>query len=90
MVLIEGGEFKCDLHDFRTASIEDWNDHCYGNPEHTESGSTNCSSCKVVVIFEGLPYHRIDPISGSKNISLKCEECESKTMGVVRRTVIAE
>jgi len=88
MSMLEGGGFRCDAHEFRTNEIEEWNTHCYGNPEHTESGSTACTDCGIKVEFTGLPYHKIDPITGSKNISLKCEECESKTMGTVKRTVV--
>lgn len=90
MVLIEGGGFRCDLHDFTTKDVEEWNEHCYGNPEHTESGTTICVDCGTPLAFSGLPFHKINPVSGSKDISLKCEECEARTVGMVKRTVIPQ
>lgn len=85
MALIEGGEFICYIHDFKTPSIDEWNNHCFGNPEHTEQGGTACIICGADVIFTDLPFHKLGP-DGSKNISLKCEECEAKTAGKVKRS----
>lgn len=86
MSIIEGAPWTCDKHDFKTSVLEEWNDHCYGNPEHLEFGSTPCTSCKTIVEFEGLPFAKLGP-DGTKNISLKCEDCESKEMGSVKRSI---
>ena len=84
MSFTEGGEFHCYIHDYKADTLDKWNDHCFGNPEHTESGQTACIACGVIVEFSDLPYHKIDP-TGSKNISLRCEACESKMTGKVKR-----
>jgi len=90
MAFIEGGSFVCTVHDFTTTSITEWNDHCFGNDAHTESGSTVCIRCGEKIEFENLPFHKLDA-TGSKNISLKCEECEEQSVGkVTRKKVISE
>ena len=88
MAFVEGGAFKCSAHDFETESVKEWNEHCIGDPMHTEMGETLCSICGDKVIFEGLPYHPINEATGSKNISLRCDACESKTVGTVKRTTV--
>lgn len=87
MSLLEGVAFHCYVHDYETLSVEEWNNHCYGNDEHTEQGTTACTVCGVAVEFEGLPFHKLKP-DGSKGISLKCDSCETKTMGKVKRSTI--
>ena len=82
-----GGQFICRKHDFSTTSIDDWNDHCDGNADHVESGSTVCISCGARIQFTDLPYQRIKP-DGSKGIALKCEDCETSTVGSVKTTKI--
>ena len=84
MAMIEGGQFICYLHNFKTASVKDWNDHGL-TKGHTESGTTRCILCNDIVEFTDLPFHPIRQ-DGSKGISLKCEECDSKTVGSVKRT----
>ena len=90
MAFVEGGAFKCSAHDFETESVAEWNEHCKGNPAHTESGETLCMNCKTKILFEDLPYHPIDLNTGSKNISLRCDECESKIVGNSKRTSIKQ
>lgn len=86
MSIIEGGAtFRCGVHAYETTSIDDWNDHCHNNPEHTEEGWTKCVSCGTDIQFSGLPFHKLGP-DGSKNIALRCEECETQMMGNVKRT----
>lgn len=89
MAFVEGTAFHCNIHDYETSSIDDWNEHCFGNPEHTEQGTTKCISCGVILDFTDLPFHKLAP-DGSKNISLKCEDCESKSMGQVKRSVVRQ
>lgn len=87
MSIIEGEGFRCDVHGIKTTSIDEWNTHCFGNPEHTESGTTACTSCGVILVFEGLPFHKLKA-DGSKGIALKCEDCEAQSQGQVKRTVV--
>ena len=85
MSIIEGGAtFRCGIHGFETQNIDEWNDHCHNNPDHTEEGFTQCISCGTDIQFSGLPFHKLGP-DGSKNIQLRCEDCENKMMGNVRR-----
>lgn len=90
MAFVEGGAFKCSVHEFETESVAEWNEHCIDNPAHTESGETLCTRCGVKILFEGLPYHPIDTNTGSKNVSLRCENCEDKIMGSVKRTSVKQ
>lgn len=83
MSLIEGAAFHCYVHDFETQSIDEWNNHC-DNDQHTEQGKTECTSCGVLVEFTDLPFHKLQA-DGSKHVSLKCEECDAKTTGQVKR-----
>lgn len=86
MAFVEGGAFKCSGQDFETESVAEWNKHCQEHTVHTESGETRCITCGDKVFFEGLPFHPIDEKTGSKNIALRCEDCDNKTMGSVKRT----
>jgi DNA-directed RNA polymerase subunit RPC12/RpoP len=90
MAFVEGGAFKCSAHDFETESVAEWNEHCKDNPIHNESGETLCTNCKTKILFENLPYHPIDLNTGSKNISLRCNECETKIVGNSKRTSIKQ
>lgn len=87
MAIVEGAPFQCNMHDFTTSSLEEWNTHCFGNPEHTETGTTVCRQCGTGIVFENLPFHKIGA-DGSKNISLLCETCESQMMGQVKRSKV--
>lgn len=87
MSVIEGGGFRCDVHEFTTNSIDEWNSHCFGNPEHTESGTTACTNCGTKLEFTGLPFHKLKA-DGSKGIALKCPDCEQQSQGQVKRTVV--
>lgn len=89
MALVEGGAFHCYIHDFETPSIEEWNNHCFGDDQHTEQGTTVCISCGVVIEFTDLPFHKLGP-DGSKGIALKCEACDTKTTGKVKRSVVVK
>lgn len=89
--LIEGsGVLECFRHDFKTKSINEWNDHC-DDGDHFEMGSTACISCGEQIQFEGLPYVRFKP-DGSKGIQLQCEDCSSaiKSSKVKMKKVVAE
>lgn len=92
MAHVEGGAFICTSCDppVTTESVGEWNKHCSGNPRHYEFGETLCTSCGQKVIFDKLPFHPIDEKTGSKNISLRCEDCDEKMMGQVKRTSIKQ
>lgn len=81
MSLVEGGQFICSSTGFATPSIEGWNKHCLEDCHiHTEEGSTICISCGESIQFSGIPFHKVTA-SGSKNIALRCDDCQSKTVG---------
>ena len=77
---IEGGDFQCYVHDFKTANIEEWNEHCMDTPGHTEEGTTACTRCGAIVEFHNLPFHPLQA-DGSKGIALQCPDCSEKTHG---------
>lgn len=88
MSLVEGGEFHCHKDGFTTESVADWNEHCSreegGSTHILEYGTTACIICGTGIEFSDLPFHPIKP-DGSKGVSLKCEECEVKSLGNVKR-----
>ncbi len=87
MSVIEGTPFNCHIHDVTANSIDEWNAHCFGNPEHTDQGETACYTCGTKIIFTNLPWHKL-AADGSKNIKLQCEECEAQTKGQVKRSKV--
>lgn len=82
MGMIEGGDFECYIHDFKTRSIDEWNTHCMDSDEHTEEGTTRCTRCGATIEFHNLPYQPIKD-DGSKGIALQCPDCSEKTQGSV-------
>jgi hypothetical protein len=84
-----GGNFRCS-HGLDTDDVNEWNEHCSDSENgHFDSGTTTCIGCGEALVFENIPYHKIDQ-SGSKNIQLRCEECEdaikeSYKSGLVRK-----
>jgi len=70
-----GGNFKCPLHGIDTNDVNEWNNHC-SDPKnnHTESGTTLCIGCNETLVYDNIPFHKIDK-AGSKNIQLRCDEC---------------
>ena len=47
------------------------------------------SHCGVKIIFTDLPWHKL-AADGSKNIQLRCEDCDSKMVGQVKRSKAVE
>lgn len=80
MAFVEGGAFKCDLHKFETEDVKEWNEHCLAYPDyHVEATlETPCNTCGKRIYLENYPYQPYDLKTGSKNISLKCDECSGK------------
>jgi DNA-directed RNA polymerase subunit RPC12/RpoP len=89
MGMIEGGQFECYMHDFKTSNIEEWNSHCMESDEHTEQGTTACIRCGTKIEFSNLPFQPITE-SGSKNIALKCPDCSQKTEAGATITKVEE
>jgi hypothetical protein len=86
MALVEGsGEFTCRTHDFKTRDLQKFNEHC-NDGNHTDQGNTVCTVCGKRFEFKDLPYKPQDPLTGFKGIALKCENCESKTQGKLKRS----
>ena len=78
--MIEGGDFECYIHDFKTRDIDEWNAHMMDTPGHSEEGTTACTRCGAIIEFSGLPYQPIKD-DGSKGIALQCPDCSEKTHG---------
>ena len=76
--MLEGGDFECYIHNFKTGSIDEWNAHCMESGEHTEEGSTACTGCGATIEFHNLPFQPIKG-DGSKGIALQCPDCSEKT-----------
>lgn len=80
---VEGGNFKCFIHGtkggkpFEADTIDAWNKHCTTTEGHTEMGSGFCQGCGEVIEFTDLPFQPLGP-DGSKNIQLRCDDCEEK------------
>lgn len=81
---VEGGEFQCYIHNFRTANIDDWNNHCTNEEGHYEQGHTACITCGERIEFTDLPFHPI--VNGLKNIQLRCDDCDTKMRGKAKVT----
>lgn len=75
MSSLEGGDFLCSRHNFRTDDIDSWNEHM-GKEAHTDIVDTHCIECDTAFTVE-MPFQPILP-DGSKGISLRCDECEAK------------
>ena len=72
---IEGGDFVCSTHKFRTDNVKSWNTHMM-KQEHYDITDTVCIECGTRFTAE-IPYQPIQA-DGSKNISLRCDKCEAK------------
>ena len=51
---IEGGEFKCSIHEFNTGSVQQWDEHCH-TAGHTLTVSQICEDCGVTNVKD-IPY----------------------------------
>ena len=90
--MIEGGDFECYIHDYKTNKIDEWNAHCMESDEHTEEGTTACTRCGAVIEFHNLPFQPIKD-DGSKGIALQCPDCSQKSQGsatITKKEVKAE
>jgi DNA-directed RNA polymerase subunit RPC12/RpoP len=76
---VEGGDWHCYIHDYRTDNVQSWNKHWTDKKyakEHVDITNTVCIECGTRFTAE-IPAQPILP-DGSKGISLRCDECESK------------
>jgi hypothetical protein len=86
--MVEGGEFVCYKDGYKTDNIEEWNEHCStieddgsGNTHIIDEGTTSCIVCGDLIEFQ-IPF-RPKKADGSKDIQLRCNECEeAATKGV--------
>jgi len=81
MSILEGGEFKCGDHDFKTENVEEWYKHCEskdenGDPIHMESGSGECIFCHKENVDCVIPYTRPGTIKG-----IVCDSCKKSQLG---------
>lgn len=72
---IEGGQFHCYIHDYKTDSIKSWNSHMM-KQKHFDDVQTKCIECGADIQRQ-IPYQPIQA-DGSKGISLRCDKCEAK------------
>jgi hypothetical protein len=78
---IEGGDFQCYVHDFKTSIVKEWNNHCVSKDCGREEGTTACRDCGKQIKFKNLPFHPFDE-QGHKNISLQCPGCSDRFSNV--------
>jgi hypothetical protein len=80
--LIEGGNFKCFVHQkpdgsqFETASRAEWDEHCK-TEGHKIEGTAPCIYCQTTVEFKGLPYQSV-----GKVVPAVCDKCKEEYLGV--------
>jgi hypothetical protein len=72
----EGGDFNCTRHDFKTGSIDKWNEHIT-KTKHIDITETHCIECGTPFTAEILAQPILK--DGSKGISLMCPKCEKKS-----------
>lgn len=76
MSLIEGGNYKCNIHpddNIDTDDPEVWNEHCRNTEGHPDNISHKCSKCGIDMDFN-IPYQNIRD-GKTKDIALKCINC---------------
>jgi hypothetical protein len=85
---IEGGAFSCKLHNFTTENVQDWDEHCFGDPDHTLKVQKICINCaeegiRTEFVEEAVPYpKKFVEKSHSKQfpgIQLPCPKCGELT-----------
>lgn len=69
-----GGNYKCELHNFESADVKEFNAHCQKYPDiHKDGGNTLCIDCGKRINFQNIDYHPTTP--QGKNMSLRCKGC---------------
>lgn len=76
MPINSSDNFKCDLHDFSTSNIEEWDKHCLEN-EHEYDLHTPCANkCGEVIHIK--PKQKLDPSAKRIPRGYLCEKCKKK------------
>ncbi len=70
--MVEGGNFKCFIHNFETDDPAAWDKHCI-ETKHIISGTAPCVFCGKSVTFSDLPY-----IGTGKPVGACCKDCKGK------------
>lgn len=70
--MIEGGNFKCFIHNFETDDPIKWDKHCI-ETKHKISGTAPCVFCGKSVEFKDLPY-----IGMGKPVGAVCDNCKKE------------
>ena len=80
---IEGGEFDCAIHDFKTNSVQEWDKHCY-EEKHTVSVKQICEDCGNEIIEKiAYPKRFVEKShQGKEVIHLECKECSAWTVAI--------
>lgn len=85
MSLIEGGNWKCNIHpedNIDTNDVNEWNEHCRNTEGHTDGTVTHCTDCGAELDFF-IPYQNIRD-GKTKDIALKCENCFNSNQSLNR------
>ena len=74
---LEGGDYECYIHDFRTADPEAWYQHCEDPAnQHTEDVQGRCLYCDKKTHAYNLPWKRPD-----KPKAVICNDCKVSMLG---------
>ena len=73
MSSVVGGNYKCNVHEYETADVNEWNAHCI-DTGHTDSGDTACIDCGVGITFNNVPFMPIKA-GGTKDVRFRCPTC---------------
>ena len=80
---IEGGDFNCSRHDFRTSNVKEWDEHCH-TAGHTLTVSQICEDCGETNA-ETIPYPKsyVEKAHTGRfsPIRVECPNCSKKVGG---------
>jgi len=75
---VEGGEYRCGVHDFITTDTEEWYQHMENKDNgHTENGTSECIFCHAANIPFDVPWTRPGTVKGAV-----CDTCKEAQFGV--------
>lgn len=70
MSMLEGGDFVCYIHNYKTDNSSKWEYHCF-KTNHMIEGYTQCLVCKKPVNFKDIPFMGLN-----NSPQLRCEKCK--------------
>lgn len=73
---IEGGQFECSIHNYKTGDVEDWDEHCFKS-KHTMKVIQRCEDCGEE-IRKTIDYPKNfvkKSHAGKEVIHLECPDC---------------